>query len=76
MRSGADRAGTLGDAAALHDDGVSDLPTDRAFANGHFELEGRSAGLQRFLSFYLIFLVESEGAHGGAILLLDEPGLN
>ena len=39
------------------------------------ELEGRSSGLQWFLSFYLIFLVESEDAHKGAILLLDEPGL-
>lgn len=38
------------------------------------ELEGRSTGLQWFLSFYLIFLVESEAAHNGAILLLDEPG--
>ena len=34
-----------------------------------------SSGLQWFLSFYLIFLVESEDAHKGAILLLDEPGL-
>jgi hypothetical protein len=40
------------------------------------ELEGRSTGLQWFLSFYLIFLVESQGAHQGAILLLDEPGLS
>lgn len=38
------------------------------------ELEGRSTGLQWFLSFYLIFLVESKAAHNGAILLLDEPG--
>lgn len=38
------------------------------------ELEGRSTGLQWFLSFYLIFLVESTAAHHGAILLLDEPG--
>ncbi|MDB5310309.1 MAG: putative ATP-dependent family endonuclease [Gemmataceae bacterium] len=38
------------------------------------ELEGRSTGLQWFLSFYLIFLVESRSAHNGAILLLDEPG--
>lgn len=38
------------------------------------ELEGRSTGLQWFLSFYLIFLVESRAAHNGAILLLDEPG--
>lgn len=38
------------------------------------ELEGRSTGLQWFLSFYLVFLVESKAAHNGAILLLDEPG--
>jgi predicted ATPase len=38
------------------------------------ELEGRSTGLQWFLSFYLIFLVESRAAHNGSILLLDEPG--
>lgn len=38
------------------------------------ELEGRSAGLQWFLSFFLVFLVESEDQHSGAILLLDEPG--
>ncbi len=40
------------------------------------ELEGRSTGLQWFLSFYLVFLVESQDAHEGAILLLDEPGLS
>lgn len=38
------------------------------------ELEGRSAGLQWFLSFYLVFLVESGDAHDGCVLLLDEPG--
>ena len=38
------------------------------------ELEGRSAGLQWFLSFYLVFLVESQDTHAGCILLLDEPG--
>jgi AAA ATPase-like protein len=38
------------------------------------ELEGRSTGLQWFLSFYLIFLVESANENAGAILLLDEPG--
>lgn len=38
------------------------------------ELESRSSGLQWFLSFYLVFLVESAEAHKGAILLLDEPG--
>ena len=40
------------------------------------ELEDRSAGLQWFLSFYLVFLVESERRHENAILLLDEPGLS
>jgi hypothetical protein len=40
------------------------------------ELEGRSTGLQWFLSFYLVFLVERADAHEGAILLLDEPGLS
>lgn len=40
------------------------------------ELEGRSTGLQWFLSFYLVFLVESQDSHEGAILLLDEPGLS
>lgn len=40
------------------------------------ELEGRSTGLQWFLSFYLIFLVESGLSHQNAILLLDEPGLS
>lgn len=40
------------------------------------ELEGRSTGLQWFLSFYLVFLVERADAHDDAILLLDEPGLS
>jgi hypothetical protein len=40
------------------------------------ELEDRSTGLQWFLSFYLVFLVESEQKHRNAILLLDEPGLS
>lgn len=35
-------------------------------------LELRSTGLQWFLSFYLIFLVESQEQHKDAILLLDE----
>jgi predicted ATP-dependent endonuclease of OLD family len=39
------------------------------------ELERRSTGLQWFLSFFLIFLVERADAHKGAILLLDEAGL-
>lgn len=38
--------------------------------------EERSHGFQWFFSFYLVFLVESEKAHTGAILLLDEPGLH
>ena len=36
----------------------------------------RSKGFQWFFSFYLVFLVESQKAHKGAILLLDEPGLH
>lgn len=40
------------------------------------ELEDRSTGLQWFLSFYLVFLVESRRDHRNAILLLDEPGLS
>lgn len=40
------------------------------------ELEDRSSGLQWFLSFYLVFLVESERDHKNSILLLDEPGLS
>ncbi|MCC4310405.1 ATP-binding protein [Alcanivorax marinus] len=38
------------------------------------ELENRSAGLQWFLSFFLVFTYESEDAHEDAIVLLDEPG--
>jgi 5S rRNA maturation endonuclease (ribonuclease M5) len=38
------------------------------------KLESRSTGLQWFLSFFLVFLVESRGEHANAILLLDEPG--
>jgi energy-coupling factor transporter ATP-binding protein EcfA2 len=40
------------------------------------ELEDRSSGLQWFLSFYLVFLVESRREHRDSILLLDEPGLS
>lgn len=40
------------------------------------ELEARSTGLQWFLSFFLVFLVESEEGHKHAILLLDEPGMS
>ena len=39
------------------------------------ELDQRSAGMQYFFSFYLVFLVESKKAHVNSILLLDEPGL-
>jgi energy-coupling factor transporter ATP-binding protein EcfA2 len=39
------------------------------------ELEQRSAGLQYFFSFYLVFLVESADAYQDSILLLDEPGM-
>mgnify|MGYP003293252992 CR=1 FL=1 len=38
-------------------------------------LELRSTGMQWFLSFLLIFLVERKYAHKNCILLLDEPGL-
>ena len=40
------------------------------------ELERRSTGLQWFLSFFLVFLVESKQTHKGAILLLDEAGFS
>jgi hypothetical protein len=40
------------------------------------ELENRSTGLQWFLSFYLVFLVESQDDHRHAVLLLDEPGVS
>lgn len=40
------------------------------------ELEKRSTGLQWFLSFYLVFLVESQNKHKDAVLLLDEAGLS
>jgi hypothetical protein len=38
------------------------------------ELDQRSAGMQYFFSFFLVFLVESEDAHANSVLLLDEPG--
>lgn len=38
------------------------------------ELDQRSAGMQYFFSFFLVFLVESQDAHANSILLLDEPG--
>ena len=37
-------------------------------------LEDRSTGLQWFLSFFLVFLVESKDSHKNCILLLDEAG--
>jgi predicted ATP-dependent endonuclease of OLD family len=40
------------------------------------ELEQRSKGFQWFLSFYVVFNVESELGHKNAVLLLDEPGLH
>ena len=40
------------------------------------ELDQRSAGMQYFFSFYLVFLVEAFDAHKNSILLLDEPGLH
>lgn len=39
------------------------------------ELGERSAGLQYFFSFYLVFLVEAKNTYKNSILLLDEPGL-
>ena len=38
-------------------------------------LELRSTGLQWFLSFFLVFLVECQGDNKDAVLLLDEAGL-
>ena len=40
------------------------------------ELDQRSAGMQYFFSFYLVFLVEAKKAHKNSILLLDEPGIH
>lgn len=40
------------------------------------ELDQRSQGMQYFFSFYVVFLVETKGAHANSILLLDEPGLH
>lgn len=39
-------------------------------------LESRNTGLQWFLSFYLTFLVETQGELKNSILLLDEAGLS
>lgn len=40
------------------------------------DLSDRSTGLQWFLSFFLVFLVEAHDSNEGAILLLDEAGLS
>lgn len=40
------------------------------------DLKDRSTGLQWFLSFFLVFLVEAEDSNEGAVLLLDEAGLS
>ncbi len=39
------------------------------------ELDQRSAGMQYFFSFYLVFLAEAKDAYNNSILLLDEVGL-
>ena len=39
------------------------------------ELDQRSAGMQYFFSFFLVFLTESKRKHKNSVLLLDEPGL-
>ena len=39
------------------------------------ELDQRSAGMQYFFSFYLVFLEEAKDAYNNSILLLDEAGL-
>lgn len=44
--------------------------------SGKVALESRSTGLQWFLSFYLIFLVESKNKFKNSIILLDEAGLS
>lgn len=43
--------------------------------SSEIELEERSAGMQYFFSFFLVFLTEAKGKHRNSILLLDEPGL-
>ena len=40
------------------------------------EVDQRSAGFQRIVSFFVVFFAEAEDAHANAILLLDEPGLS
>ena len=39
-------------------------------------LEDRSTGLQWFLSFFMVFLVESKDSHKNCVLLLDEAGIS
>lgn len=43
--------------------------------SSEIELEQRSAGMQYFFSFFLVFLTEAKDKHLNSILLLDEPGL-
>lgn len=40
------------------------------------ELDQRSAGMQYFFSFFIVFLVEAGDGHENSILLLDEPALH
>ncbi len=49
---------------------------DDSLEDVEIELESRGKGFQWFLSFFLVFAAESEGAMGDAIILLDEPGLS
>ena len=49
-------------------------PTTRTPGRSRSTSEAKAS--RWFFSFYLTFLVESEKAHAGAILLLDEPGLH
>ena len=43
--------------------------------SSEIELDQRSAGLQYFFSFFLIFLAEAHDVHQNSIMILDEPGL-
>lgn len=49
--------------------------SDNLDASG-IELDQRSAGMQYFFSFFLVFLTEAKEKHRNSILLLDEPGLH
>ncbi len=42
--------------------------------SSEIELDQRSAGMQYFFSFFLVFMVEAEEGHSNSVLLLDEPG--